>query len=61
MKHRVIVPEELLRKVDACIALATASIDCKRKADHFAAALVYLDHYEAEVRAARQKARRDDD
>jgi hypothetical protein len=57
MKHRVIVPEELLRKVDECIALANASTNYKIQADQFAAALVYLDHYEEEVRAGRQSRR----
>ena len=56
MKNHLTVPDELLRKIDECVALAKASTNNKLRANHFAAAQLYLQHYEAEARADRQTA-----
>jgi hypothetical protein len=63
MKQHVTIPHELLHKIDECVALAKASTNNKLRANHFAAAQVYLQHYEAEAGAHRQTAStgRDDD
>jgi hypothetical protein len=59
MKKHLVVPHEFLREIDKCIALAKASTNNKLRADHFAAAQIYLERYEAEAVPPRQERHND--